>query len=250
MNPINLNYDLLVKKYQKIEKESTESDVHERRVILKRIFFILIACKIDPSGIKNGEKAFKLFGKLRDLQFQVSKLESVEHTLEITEYFAFLKERESRLIEKVSKFCKKKRLRFPTIERKSDLNKYRIRGKAEKSLSKLIGRIQSTSIEEFCDIDKIRIEFKKFRYIVQILSYLDHIEKEKLDMMKMYQDKLGEIQDYEILMDGIKKYCKKRKLDADEMIGIFETDQNTLIENFDNQIELFIVVCRDVIGLN
>ena len=66
----------------------------------------------------------------------------------------------------------------------------------------------------------------------------------------MYQDKLGEIQDYEILINGIKKYCKKRKMDEDEMIELFEHDQNTLIESFDNQIELFITVCRDSISLN
>ena len=34
------------------------------------------------------------------------------------------------------------------------------------------------------------------------------------------------------------------------MIGLFEQEQNTLIENFDNQIELFIAVCRDVMNLN
>ena len=69
-------------------------------------------------------------------------------------------------------------------------------------------------------------------------------------MLKMYQDKLGDIQDYEVLINGIKKYCKKRKLEEDDLIDVFEHDQNTLIENFDNQIELFIAVCRDVLNLN
>jgi len=34
------------------------------------------------------------------------------------------------------------------------------------------------------------------------------------------------------------------------MTELFEHDQNTLIENFDNQIELFIAVCKDVLIFN
>ena len=250
MKPILKNYSLLVKKYQKIEVDLTVNEIHDKRVILRRIFPILAAYKMKPSKVKNGEKAFKLFGKLRDIQVQVLKLEKIEQTPEIMDYLAFLKEREEELKEKVRKFFKKKELEFPVLKKKNKPDKSKIIEKTNHSLNKLIERIRSRSIDDAEDIHKIRIEFKKFRYKVEILSHIGNIEEAKIDMLKMYQDKLGEIQDYDVLINGIKKYCKKRKLDEDEMIGLFEQEQNTLIENFDNQIELFIAVCRDVMNLN
>ena len=250
MNTLKRKYNQLVKKYQKIENKMTENEIHDKRVILRRIFPILATYKMNPSKIKNGEKAFKLFGKLRDIQVQMMKVESLEQTNEIIKYHVYLKKIETELKGKVSKFSKKKELVFPVIKKKSKLETSKVISKTEKSLNKLIERINSRSIDDAEDVHKIRIEFKKFRYRVEILSYLENIDESKLDMLKMYQDKLGDIQDYEVLINGIKKYCKKRKLEEDELIDVFEHDQDTLIENFDNQIELFIAVCRDVLNLS
>jgi len=249
MNSIIKNYNLLIKKYQKIENDLTENEIHDKRVILRRIFPMLAAYKMKPSKIKNGEKAFKLFGKLRDIQIQILKIEIIELTPELQEYLLFLKTQENEIKEKVRKFCKKKELEFPVIKKKNRPDKSELVSKTEKSLTKLIDIVQSKSIDDAEDVHKIRIEFKKFRYKVEILSYIEEIDEAKLDMLKMYQDKLGDIQDYEVLINGIKKFCRKRKLDENEMIEIFEHDQNTLIENFDNQIELFVAVCRDAISL-
>ena len=249
MNSIIKNYNLLIKKYQKIENDLTENEIHDKRVILRRIFPMLAAYKMKPSKIKNGEKAFKLFGKLRDIQIQIMKIEIIELTPELQEYLLFLKTQENEIKEKVHKFCKKRELEFPVIKKKNRPDKSELVSKTEKSLTKLIDIVQSKSIDDAEDVHKIRIEFKKFRYKVEILSYIEEIDEAKLDMLKMYQDKLGDIQDYEVLINGIKKFCRKSKLDENEMIEIFEHDQNTLIENFDNQIELFVAVCRDAISL-
>jgi len=250
MDTIIKNYNSQIKKFQKIESDASIDEIHDKRVILRRIFPILAAFKIKPSKVKNGEKAFKLFGKLRDIQVQILKLESTDQTPEIFGYLAVLHDREKELKDKVRKFCIKKELEFPAIKKKFKFNKSRIVAKTGKSLDKLIDRIQSRSIDDAEDIHKIRIEFKKFRYKVEILSYIENIEESKLEMLKIYQDKLGEIQDYEVLINGIKKYCNKRKLDDTEMTEMFEHDQNTLIEGFDNQIELFIAVCKDVLVFN
>ena len=250
MNTIIKNYNLQIKKFQKIEADASVNEIHDKRVILRRIFPILAAFKINPSKVKNGEKAFKLFGKLRDIQVQIIKLESTDQTPEILEYLAALRDGEHELKEKVRKFSKKKELEFPTIKKKYKFNRSKIVAKTDKSLNKLIDRIQSRSIDDAEDIHKIRIEFKKFRYKVEILSYIENIDESKLEMLKIYQDKLGEIQDYEVLINGIKKYCKNKKSDYTEMTELFEHDQNTLIENFDNQIELFIAVCKDVLIFN
>ena len=249
MDSIIKNYNILIKKYQKIEIDLTENEIHDKRVILRRIFPMLAAYKMKPSKIKNGEKAFKLFGKLRDIQIQILKIESIEPTPELQEYLLFLKTGEKDIKDKVRKFNKKKELEFPVIKKKNKPDTSELVAKTERSLNKLIDIVQSKSIDDAEDVHNIRVQFKKFRYKVEILSYVKEIEDTKLEMLKMYQDKLGDIQDYEVLINGIKKFCRKTKLDENEMIEIFEHDQNTLIENFDNQIELFIAVCRDAISL-
>lgn len=250
MNSIIKNYDLFVRKFQKIEKSTVADDIHEKRVTLRRVFPILSVYKIKPSKIKYGEKAFKLFGKLRDVQVQLLKLESVDQTLYLADYRIYLKDTELKLQERVSRFSKKKKLVFPSLKKKQKVDRLKIISRTDKSLNKLITKIQSRSIDDADDIHKIRIEFKKFRYKVEILSYVETVHESKLDKMKSYQDLLGEIQDYEVLMKGIKKFYKKRKPIEDINTEQFEMDQNTLIEKFDNEIESFIEVCRDAILLN
>ena len=65
----------------------------------------------------------------------------------------------------------------------------------------------------------------------------------------MHQDKLGEIQDYEVLIRGIKKFWKKKEPGEEANTEVFEIAQNTLIECFENDISLFIEDCKDVILL-
>ncbi|HEY5589855.1 MAG TPA: CHAD domain-containing protein [Paludibacter sp.] len=248
MNTIIKKYNSFIKKYKKIEADSTENEIHDKRVILRRIFPILAAYKMNPGKVKNGEVAFKLFGKLRDIQVQILKLESIELTQDSIGYLAFLKGLELKLKEKVSKFCKKKKLVFPSIKN-TKTDKSKIHKKAEKSLDKLSKRVESRSVDNVDNIHKIRIEFKKFRYLVEILSYIDTIDETLFEKIKTYQDKLGEIQDYEVLIDGITKFYKKRKSKDTGDIKLFENNQKQEIADFNNEIEIFIAVCRDVISL-
>lgn len=250
MDKIRKRYNSLVMNYKEIEKGTSEQEIHDKRVILRRIFPILAAFRVKPSKVKNGEKAFKLFGQLRNIQVQILKLESVEQTPEMAEYLAFLKAIELKSDEKVIRFCKKKELAFPSIKKKPQVAKTKIYKKANESLAKLIKKIQARSNDNAYDIHKIRIEFKKFRYIVEILLSIENVDDVRLEKIKMYQDMLGEIQDYEILMDGIKRFYKKRKLNSSEIIEIFEKNQKTLIEKFDKELETVIQVCRDVISLD
>jgi len=250
MNEIIKNYELLVKKYKEIEKESTEQEIHDRRVTLRRIFPILTVYKINISRLKNGEKAFKLFGKLRDIQVQLSKLENQDQTPEMIEYIAFLKEKEQKIQVKVHKFSKKKKLEFPSLKKKSKIETSKIVQKADKAFAKLVERIELRSIDDAEDIHKIRIKFKKFRYVIEILSYITPIEDEKLERLKVYQDKLGDIQDYEVLIQGITNFHKTNKPDEEANTEILEKEQNNLIEQFDAELDTFIGVCKDVISKN
>ena len=249
MKSIIENYNLLVSKFQEMEKETTPDEIHDKRVILRRIFPILTAFDINPSKVKNGEKAFKLFGKLRDIQVQIEKLESSEINTELIEYLEFLKEKEVKLKEKVSKFSKKKELKFPKIKKKKKVDAEKIKIKALKQLSKLTDKIQSLINFDEIEIHTIRVDFKKYRYLVEVLKYIENIDEGKLEEMKNYQDILGEIHDYEVLITGINKYYNKKKLEDQVDVDVLENEQNTLEEKFENEAEQFIEVCRAVISI-
>jgi len=249
MKSIGKHYSKLVKKFHKIEAETTENEIHDKRVILRRVFPILGFYKINPSKVKFGETAFELFGKLRDIQVQIMKLEKLEQSQEWMEYLHYLKELELKYIKKVAKFSKKKKVEFPSLK-KSKANKAKINekvhSKVQKNLDKLIANTQIPSFEKAKDIHKIRISFKKFRYTVEVLSYIEEIDDVKLEKLKSYQDELGEIQDCEVLIQGITRFYSKRALIFDEKTEVFEQEKSHRIELFINEKERLIEVCRDI----
>jgi CHAD domain-containing protein len=242
-------YKLLVEKYQLIENELSEIDIHDKRVILRKIFPILSAYKMNASAIKNGEKAFRLFGKLRDVQVQILKLEDVQMSTELSGYLSMLKEKESELKAKAHKFTKKKKVVFPKLNKKRKIEKSKILNKANKLLDKLELKIYSGFIDDPANIHKLRIKFKKFRYQVEMLSYIEKVDPRSLHKLKSYQDQLGEINDYEVLINGIEKYYSNKEWDEDPVIALFEQEQNTLYETFIFNIETFVRDCRVTLQL-
>jgi CHAD domain-containing protein len=250
MKPIIENYNMLVSKFQEMGKDTSPEVIHDKRVILRRIFPILTAFDINPRKVKNGEKAFKLFGKLRDIQVQIQKIENSELNVELNEYLEFLKEKELKLKEKVSKFSKKKELKFPKIKKKKKVDTKKITNKTNWQLNILSEKIQSLINFDVIEIHSIRVDFKKYRYLIEVLKYIENIDEKKLEEMKRYQDILGEIHDYEVLINGIKKYYKKKKLYESVDVDVLENEQNTLEEKFEDEAETFIMICQTVIPFN
>ena len=251
MKRIEKHYNKLVKKFHKIETETTENEIHDKRVILRRVFPILGFFKIKSSKVKFGATAFVLFGKLRDIQVQIMKLERISQPQEWMEYLQYLKELELKYIKKVTKFSKKKVVEFPSLKT-SKMNGCKINGKVHakvnNNFNKLLSCSQLPTLEKADDIHKIRIAFKKFRYTVEVLSYIEDIDAGKLEKLKNYQDELGEIQDWKVLINGITKFYRKKALIIDEKIAVFEVEKDQRIEHFRNEKENFIEVCKDIIS--
>jgi len=250
MNSIVKNYNQLVRKYREIEKETSENEIHDKRVILRRIFPIITVYKMNLTDVKNGEMAFRLFGKLRDVQVQILKLESMDQSPEFIDYLTFLKHKEVKLKVKTDRLSKKKEIEFPVLKNKSNPTTSKIEARTRKSLNKLVEKEEAWRNDESANIHEIRIAFKKFRYIVEVLSYQKETDEEKLVKLKYFQDKLGEIQDYELLINGMKNYFKTKGKSITSSVGFFKDEQNELIEAFDKEVESLIAVCRELIPQN
>ena len=201
------------------------------------------------SKIKNGESAFKILDKLHDIQVQISKLEAVEQTPEISEYLLFLKEKEFKFEEKAYDFCYKKKPVFPLLK-KGKVEKSVFYKKFDKRFNKLVAKVRSEDIYDAEDIHQIRVDFEKFIYIVEILFSIEKIDESKLQKLKTYQDKLNEIFYYDLLICGINKFYKKRKPNEVPDTEAWELEQDALIVDFDNESNNFINACQDVIRIN
>ena len=60
-------------------------------------------------------------------------------------------------------------------------------------------------------IHRLRIAFKKFRYLVEVLQpALPFVTEELLKLMNTYQDRMGAIQDNEVLTAALRRYTKGR----------------------------------------
>ena len=248
MNLIIQNYNLLVDDYQLIEDSVTETDIQKKREILHSIFSILASCQIKPTQVKNAVSAHKLLEKTKCIQAQIVKLQSVESSLEAKEYLDILVQRKQKLEEKLHKFSKRKKLKFPAIK-KNKVDKDKIYRKFDKYFYKLIERLSIESIEDAEDILSVQVKFNKFQTIVEVLSYIDKIDRTKLEKLRFYQEAFEEILHFEALIQNMKKYHKKTKLTEEAVTETLELNQNVLIERLDSQKELLIADCRAVILL-
>jgi len=174
MNLIIQNYNLLVDDYQLIEQSATETDIQKKRKILRSIFSILASCQIKPTQVKNAVPAHKLLEKTKCIQAQIVKLQSVESSLEAKEYLDNLVQRKLKLEEKLHKFSKRKKLKFPAIK-KNKVDKDRIYRKFDKYFYKLIERLSIESIEDAEDILSVQVKFNKFQTVVEVLSYISKL---------------------------------------------------------------------------
>jgi CHAD domain-containing protein len=122
MQRIETRYKKLVEKFHKIETKTTNNKIHDKRVILRRIFPILGFFNVQGAKFGAGKKAFALFGKLRDIQVQILKLEKMEQPQELMEYLDFLKVQEIKHIKRVTRFTNKKQLKFPSLKNNKKKN--------------------------------------------------------------------------------------------------------------------------------
>ena len=248
MNLIIQNYNLLVDDYQLIEESVTETNIQKKGEILQSIFSILAACEIKPTKVKNAVPAHKLLEKTKCLQAQIVKLKSVESSLEAKEFLDILIKRKLKLEEKLHKFSAKKKLKFPVIKKKK-IDKDKIYRKFDKYFYKLIERLSIESMEDAEDILYVQVKFNKFQTIVEVLSYIDKIDRIKLEKLRLYQEAFEEILNFEALIQNMKKFYKKVKPGEESITETLELTQNVLIERLDSQKDILIKDCRAVILL-
>ena len=86
-------------------------------------------------------------------------------------------------------------------------------------------------------IHQIRIAFKKFRYMVEALaSIVPGISDRQLRAMQAYQQRLGKIQDVEVLLARLEKFAKKGELEE----SFFQAFREKLLRRRDRLVTRFL----------
>lgn len=242
MDKIRKKYYSLVKKFHKLETDISEHGIHEKRVILSKLIPIISVQK--TKNINHRKKIFSLMGKLRNIQIQILIMKSTETYPGISDYITYLDKKELKFGHKIRKFFKKHKIVFPKITLEQNICIARIISQTVHSYNKIKHIVLSNNEYNAVTMHKIRKELKVFRYGIETISLEKSIDDEVFDQLKEYQDKLGEIQDYRILIENINVYKRKKRCVNPVNTTEFDIYLKKLIDNFSSDIDAFLSVCE------
>ena len=235
------NYSL-VKKFHQLENDISDNAIHDKRVIFCKVRAVLLVLDTKEKHIHNGNKVFALMGKMRNLQVQRLILLSGERKSETYPYILCLENKLKKTGKKIRKFIRNHQVRFSEIDRTQKTDTEQIKSVLLLAHDKLRKIIVATDTYKAATIHKIRKSFKRFRYLIEILSIVKSVDKETLDKLKEFQERLGEIQDFRMLIKGLNQFSLKINSPID--ILPFESIQSKLISKFSEEIDCFAAFCE------
>ncbi len=227
------------KRLARCQKKFSEGAVHELRIETRRLLAmldLLDALQV-RDFLKKTRKEFKkrldAFDELRDTHVQLSLLKPLCRDFpEAREFDLLLLRREKKLIgqlhqdiEAVKQARLERRLKALEKElRKSAKAKPRKAGSslAAAALGETFARVvllrRLVRRNNTKTIHQMRVAFKRFRYMSELLQpMLPRLTKKRLRRMQEYQSMMGNIQDLEVLLAGLKEAVAETCLPAAAM---------------------------------
>ena len=218
--------------FRRCSKHCSEEAVHELRVSIRRLLaqLMLVEEVLPGDSLSKLRKAlkrrFKQFGELRDVHVQrqtIDRLLARHPALVLLD--AELKRREKRLVKEVARSLEtgreKKLLNWvvrvlASLAEDADYQptQRRMLGQimdaASAAFDEVNRRLAEVSVAEPATIHRVRLAYKKFRYMVEALSptWTGYTPKQ-LRRMAYYQRRLGRIQDLEVLRAALAAFAKR-----------------------------------------
>ena len=210
------------------ENASVES-VHDIRVATRRLLtlFELLQVSTPIKQIRGMQKELKSlrehFDGLRDIQVMIAEMAGLVNQISgIEPFLAYLHRRELKnkavVAFDISKYKIQKNTRKLNNAREKLLKQKLDTGKLERKIFRYIDdsyqlvnkRMRKLDPEKPLTFHAVRIACRKFRYQVEVIKslFLDYPAKNMV-ILKAFQDKLGEIQNHEVMEAILKKYARK-----------------------------------------
>src|SRR6185369_16769683 len=219
------------KAFKSCRKKFSEQSVHGLRVEIRRILstLALLAAAVPHTRIVALESELrdrlKALSRLRDTQVQIDAIAEIcKDTPQLKSFHAWLRRRERRLMKRLKGELAEARPRR-TARRIGRLSRTlheitdRTTGKVDlqarlieatgRAFETVRARYRQVGPRDLAMIHRIRIAFKKFRYMVEALDGIIRITDRQLRAMQAYQKSMGEIQDVEVLLARLEKFAEK-----------------------------------------
>jgi CHAD domain-containing protein len=219
---------------KRCQKAYSEEAVHDLRVATRRLISTLdLLASIHPEGdLRKARRLLKkqlaMFGPLRDVQVQLlSTAKLLPSFAELRGFHDYLRKRERKLVRRLdaavkrvntNKVDKAMRAAIKQVEALLDTPAQQ----AEKltaavhavgaTFHEVVERKLAIDPTDSATIHRLRVTFKKFRYMVEALApAMDWVTSKHLKAMNAFQGSMGDIQDAEVLLARATVFARKRR---------------------------------------
>jgi CHAD domain-containing protein len=219
---------------KRCQKKCSEEAVHDLRVATRRLLSTLdLLGSIHPEGkLRKARRRLKrqldMFGPLRDVQVQLLSIEKMLPSFpELRGFYNFLLTRERLLAERLAAEVKAVKIGKVEWAIRAAINQLAVLlDSPEMQQQKLAEALQAVDIafnrvverrhavdpSDSASIHRMRVAFKKFRYMVESLApMLDRVSSRQLKAMNAFQGSMGDIQDAEVLLARATVFARKRR---------------------------------------
>jgi CHAD domain-containing protein len=213
------------KKYRSVLKrcraEFSEEAVHDVRVAARRLLalFDLLRSVVPHARMQKIRRVLKNqlddFDDLRDTQVLLADISEYIHDLPDLEVFReYLEKKEKKLLRDARKLVKShksgglsgrvEKMRAMTAELPGEGLAEQLLEAADEAYARVIRLYQAVDAEQVATIHKLRIAFKRFRYMVEIIHPLrEDCPLDNFKRMHAYQTMMGDIQDMEVALEQL-----------------------------------------------
>jgi len=252
---LNQRYEKYIAERKRCKEEFSEEAVHDLRIAARRVLALIELLRaVAPSPhLQKLRRAFKdqldSLDELRDIQVMLAEISETLETLpEFLPLQKFLQKREKRLLNSAEHDVREFKAGF-IAHRIEDIRASLAESETDQDLSaqllavmdeacytvtqrkKLVDPAQPSSIH------RVRIAFKKFRYMLEIIyPMLPGFPEAHLKNMHSYQTAMGEIQDVEVLLQTLDDFAASHEAYDKQPVQRFYKQRhaeliNTYIEN-------------------
>jgi len=213
---------------ERCQAEPTEEAVHDLRVATRRLLALIDLLRaITPNPrLQKLRRTLKeqldAMDDLRDTQVMlVETSESLNELPELEPFQKYLQKRERRLLHSTAKAIKS--FKYSSVRKQLEtIRKRRLKGKSgansndlllravDDQFGAVISRSQRIDPAHPATIHRMRVAFKKFRYMVEIVQpLLPNLPTENFERMHAYQSAMGDIQDVEVFLAAFDDFAER-----------------------------------------
>ena len=264
-------------KLKRCQKKYSEEAVHDLRVATQRLISTLdLVASIDPQADvrktrRNLKRQLDMFGPLRDVQVQLLCIEKLLPSFpELQAFYDFLVKRERQLKRRLGielkrvKTGKMKRSIASAIRQVDALldapamqqEKRAVAIQAiEIAFNRVVERKQAIVATDSASIHRMRVAFKKFRYMVESLAPLHgHTPSKQLKAMNAFQGSMGDIQDAEVLVTSVQTFARQLGMESEASLAHaleeLSRRRTDLIETFLGSVDTLFTFWKPVAKVN